>query len=134
MKLGITLCECWEMGNSTYGGMLKHDNHMDIQLVRNYKEKEHFLTDHSFDYLNQIKDDLYYIGGSLLDKSHYLSKSPIHLGVFILDYSKKLLDDIIQTMNPERRDGTLKSIKNQPNWGHRFVGDTFRIAEIKKLD
>ena len=61
---------------------------------------------------------MYYIGG-LLDKSHYLSKSPIHLGVFILDYSKKLLDDIIQTMNPERRDGTLKSIQNQP-----LTGDT----------
>lgn len=107
------------LGNSTYGGMLKHDHHMDTQLIRNSKEKDVFLMDHSFDYISQIKDDLYYIGGSLLDKSNYLSRSPIHLGVFILDYSKVMLDEIIQTINPNRRDGTLQSVIQQP-----LTGDT----------
>ena len=116
------------LGNSTYGGMLKHDNHMDIQLIRNSNDKDLFLMDHNFDYINQIKDDLYYIGGSLKDNSNYLSKSPIHLGVFILDYSKKLLDEIIQTINPNRRDGSVQSVIQQP-----LTGDTDSLVVHSSL-
>lgn len=116
------------LGNSTYGSMLKHDSHMKIELIHNHQEKEQFLIEHSFNYLQQVKDDLYYIGGDKLDKSDYLSKSPIHLGVFILDYSKQLLDEIIQTINPERREGTIQSIKYQP-----LTGDTDSLVVHSSL-
>ena len=104
------------LGNGTYGINLQRIHNDIIKIVKNKQQLNDFHTKYKW-------TDVFPSGGNLIMKGvpqlpeDQPSPHPIHLGVFILDYTKKIIHEITEKANPYRYSGSWKSVLNQPLYG-----------------
>ena len=104
------------LGNGTYGINLQRVHDDIIKIVKNKKQLNDFHSKYSW-------TDIFPSGGNLIMKGvpqnleRPPSRHPIHLGIFILDYTKKIIHQITERANPYRYSGSWKSVIYQPLYG-----------------
>ena len=104
------------LGNGTYGINLQRSHDDIIKIVKNKKQLNDFHSKYNW-------TDVFPSGGNLIMKGvpqimeKKPSRHPIHLGVFILDYTKKIIHQITESANPLRYSGSWKSVLYQPLYG-----------------
>lgn len=104
------------LGNGTYGSMMKHDHSEVVRIVETQEQMDKFHRLFEWtDLIPAFKKMI--IKGKPLneDKKDVLCSRPIFLAVFILDYTKCMVDDFIQKLMPNRFN--VNGIFEQPLYG-----------------
>lgn len=119
------------LGNGTYGINLQRLYTDVIKIVKNRDQLNDFHQKYQWTDVFPSETNLIMKGNPFVNET-ICSGHPVHLGVFILDYTKKIIHEITEAANPYRYSGNYKSIVNQP-----LYGDTdslvFHASQLRRI-
>jgi ATP-dependent DNA helicase PIF1 len=105
------------LGNSSYGSTLKKDHNNVVKYVHTYSDLKSFHSKFLWTGAFQAGNMLVMLGEDKVMEEDFLSGRSVHLGSFVLDYTKQYLDAFTAAANPFRRGGDPCGVQLQPYYG-----------------
>ena len=112
------------IGNGCYGSALQRTFTSITSIVSQQDDLTRFHR--KFDWLDTVnweafakKEHAFLVlkGEQRIYPDYDWTARPRYLGSFVLAWARLMLDDVMQAVNPNRRDGTITSIRQQPIYG-----------------
>lgn len=118
-------------GNSTYGGFAMRNQSNTVRLVFSENDMEGFFREADWEGIFCMENG-WVMYGKNKDFLGQESRSAKYLAVYVLAYSRLMLDDFISALCPNRRAGTFDSLLEQP-----LYGDTdsliFHVSQVPRI-
>lgn len=97
--------------NSLFGKFCEKRLEEEYQIITNETEGKDFFKTYKWNDVEDLDDGRYILFGEKKNFSRTINK-PIHIGAFILDYSKVIMNKIFNLLDPHRFTDMKKSMEN----------------------